>query len=388
MSWKKIGENKYRRELEKTIDGERYRISRTVETKLKGLQLKAFLNQKENEYLNELKLKANDKNLIAEMNIVELCNWHISNADIEQNTIDSYKRYIKRPAEFFKSKPASSINEKDIKLFFKSLDKEISKSTKKPLSAKTKKNYKTYLHSLFNVLVEKELIEKNPCRNISIYVQKQTVKDKFYSPDEIKECVDKLSKYSTTKYTLTFVLCVLGGLRPSEIQGLKWGKLTLSKKEMLIDTALVKTDIGYIEKCTKNEEIRTISLPGIAISLLRVHLEDEKIKRTKLNIKTSLQDSYIFTNDNYQHVGESTFRDYWRNFCERHNIRYVCPYGLRHTTATILALNKFSIRAIANQMGHRCLETTGIYIHVVEEERKEISSVLENAIGNKIISIG
>lgn len=384
MSWKKIGKNKYFREVEKTVNGERFRKSKTVTTNLKGLQLKSFLNSEENKLLKELEHVSAGTEKLAKMTIVELGEWYIEHGNIQENTKDSYRDYIhNRTANYFKNKKACKITQKEIKEFFKFLDNEVSEKTGRPLAQKTKKHYKTTLHKLFNILLEAKIIQENPCQQIKIKVPRQTVKDKYYSPLEVQDCLEKLFKHSTTKYTLTFLLSILAGFRPSEMQGLKWSKINFLKKEMLIDTALVKTDAGYIEKCTKNEETRIIKLNDLAIQLLQKHMESEKLKHKSLKLTNNFTDCYVFTNSRGEHVGANTFRKFWKTFCKNNEIRYVVPYGLRHTTATILAYNNVSIKAIADQMGHRSLETTGIYIHTVEEEKQEILNILDATTSSK-----
>ena len=49
MSWRKIGKNKYKMEVERQVDGERKRKSKTYKTELKGRDLTRFMQAKEND---------------------------------------------------------------------------------------------------------------------------------------------------------------------------------------------------------------------------------------------------------------------------------------------------------------------------------------------------
>lgn len=63
------------------------------------------------------------------------------------------------------------------------------------------------------------------------------------------------------------------------------------------------------------------------------------------------------------------------------------PYGLRHTTATMLAFNNIPLTNIAQQMGHLDTTTTLVYIHAVEEGRKEINNVLNENINVDFLKV-
>lgn len=177
------------------------------------------------------------------------------------------------------------------------------------------------------------------------------------------------------------------GLRPAEARGLKWNKINWIERKILIDESLAATDAGYITKSTKNEEPREIDLIDLAIKLLQIHYSNELEKYKENKITKPIRENYIFTNANGDHIGESTFRNWWYNFCERNNLRYVCPYGLRHTTATMLAFNNIPLANIAQQMGHLDTTTTLVYIHAVEESRKEINNVLNENINVDFLKI-
>lgn len=389
MAYKKLKNGKIRVYGDHTIDGIRYRPSCTVKTNLTGLQLKAFVKSKEIELLEDVKLQASDADKLSRLDIQGACKWYLRIKDLEQNTIDSYNKYInnKRVIGFFKTKKVIAITSADAKRFFKKLDKEISAQTKKPLSQKTKKNYLTYLHAIFQELKEKRIIEENPFSDITVRVPKKLNSNKFYGIEEVKHHINVLSNKAPIKYFLFYVLTVMCGLRPAEARGLKWNKIDWIEKKIYIDQSLAATQVGYITKSTKNEEPRVLDLIDLAIKLLQIHYSDELEKYKENKITKPISENYIFTNANGDHIGESTFRNWWYNFCERNNLRYVCPYGLRHTTATMLAFNNIPLANIAQQMGHLDTSTTLVYIHAVEEGKKEINNVLNENINVDFLKV-
>lgn len=388
MSFRKLKSGKIRVEGDYTINGIRYRPSKLIETQLEGLQLKALVTTIEMELLEETKLIANDPKKLSELDIKDACEWYIKTNNLEQNTIDWYRRYINnRTVEFFKNKKVTSITSADAAKFFNKLDKEISKATNKPLSPKTKKHYLTTLHSIFNALEENKIIKENPFANIKIKVPRKLKNDKYYNIDEVKEHIQVLSEYAPLRHFLYYVLTIMCGLRPSEARGLTWNKINWIEQKVLIDESLAFTTKGYITKSTKNNEPRELDLIDLAIKLLRIHYADELEKYKESKIKINIRTNYIFTNPYGNHIGSTTFKNWWLKFCNRHNLRYVCPYGLRHTTATMLAYNNIPLANIAEQMGHLDTTTTLVYIHAVEEGKKEVRNVLNENVNIKYLKV-
>ena len=83
------------------------------------------------------------------------------------------------------------------------------------------------------------------------------------------------------------------------------------------------------------------------MDLLISHLQNELLKRKSLKVTKNLEDSYVFTNDEYNHIGTNTYLSWYKIFCKRENLRYIPQYCLRHTSATLLAVNSIPIPNIA-----------------------------------------
>lgn len=58
-------------------------------------------------------------------------------------------------------------------------------------------------------------------------------------------------------------------------------------------------------------------------------------------------------------------------FLDRHNIRHLKFRCLRHTSATLLLSNGCDIKTVSARLGHSSIETTNIYVHMLESVDKE-----------------
>lgn len=385
MSWRKTANNKYRIEIETTVNKERFRVSKVVTTSLTGLELKSLMNMEELKLIEELKVKASDPDKISRMTLEEYFNIYLERNDFQESTKDWYRKYMTiRTIDYFGDTPVSKITESDMQDFFKMLRSTISDMTKKHMSPKTISHYRTVLHAIFKSLVEKNIIKTNPVSNILTIMPKRTLNNKFYTPEEVSICVEKLQQFSNKTNLLIFVLLVTTGIRPAEAYGLKWNKIDFQKKQVLIDKTLAKTSKGYIYKDTKTEDTRLLNLTDYLITLLKAHKIDEINKLPK---RKNMENDYVITNSNGRHLGSTYFRNFWKDFCSKHNIRYVPPYGLRHTTATLLAFNNIPMINIARQLGHTNTTTTEIYTHAVDSINAEIKGIMENTIKPKMVVI-
>lgn len=382
MSIRKIDKNKYKIEVEKSSNGERCRKSKTITSDLKGLELKAYLNQEEINLVNLVTEELNNRILnldeLSKYTFREFAEWHIENSSLEQNTIDWYYKYLNnRTFNYFKDMKISNISNQDINKFFIMLKNTKSKQSKKQLSAKTITHYKTILHTIFEDAYKLKLIKENVVNGITIPKPKNSLNDKFYSPEEVNECITKLATYNDKSLLLIFSLSVVCGLRPAELRGLLWNKINFGKKEITIDRSLAATSKGNIYKSTKTGDCRKLMLTDNLIMLLREHKENELVKMHKLKIKTKIEGCYVFTNNKGNPLYAKSVNIRWKNFCEKNGIRYIPQYGFRHTTATMLAFNNIPLPNISQHMGHTNLNTTQIYVHAVDEMNQKIKEVFE-----------
>ena len=83
------------------------------------------------------------------------------------------------------------------------------------LSAKTIKDYVSFVSSVFDYAVSQGVISSNPCRGVSLPSIHQTDKD-FYSLEETERFLELLESESLN-WRLFFTLAIYGGFRRGEL---------------------------------------------------------------------------------------------------------------------------------------------------------------------------
>lgn len=362
MWYKKKRQNVYKIEVEKTIDGKRYRRSKTVQSNLKGLDLKRYLDSVEYKLLESIEKK--DEKIKYEDFVVEF----IDSLNVQPRSIHYYKDFLLgRSLDYFKGKHIESITRRDVDAFIRQLQKATSRTTGKNLSPKTIKHYRDSLRALFNRAKFLEIIDKNPVDGIKIDPVPNQVDGRFYEPEEVEVILQALKKYGEFIYYVFFVFQLYTGCRPSEVYGLMWDRLDFENKTITIDQALVlsRESEGYVLKQTKTGEKRIKPLPDELSELLQ---------------KLPKRGKFVFTNENGRFLEQNAFRRYFKKFCKEHNLKYLPPYAIRHTTGTILSANGIPMANIADQLGHTNTMTTSKYVHATKKINDEASQLLGGVI--------
>lgn len=341
MSWKKISKGKYKLDVERRINGKRRRKTKTVKTDLKGRDLNRYLSSIEDDIYERL---GNDESKdYSEIIYEDFVDLFMGSRVVEGKTADFYRSCLGgHSLKYFSDRKIKEISRADVVEFINTMKKYISKSTGKPLSPKTIKHHRDCLRALFNYAKFLEIIDRNPTEYISLDPVPNQVDGRYYEPEDVDIILEALESEGDYKYYVFFVLELYTGCRPSEIYGLTWEKIDFERGIITIDQALVKSKSagGYVIKKTKSHEVRTKPIPGY-IQVLLTKLKDISLGTT----------DYVFTNAKGDHLGESAFREYFRRFCDQRGLPYLPPYGVRHTTGTLLAAQKIPLPNISKQLG-------------------------------------
>lgn len=366
MSWKKIGKNKYKMDVERQVNGRRKRKVKTYTTDLKGRDLTRFMQAKENEAYDKLG-EPDDVVDYSEITYEDFAALFISSRTVEGKTVDFYEDNLYGHCmDYFRGVKIKSILRADVVAFIKKLQAHISKRTGEPLKPKTIKHHRDCLRAMFNHAKYLEIIDKNPAEYIKLDPVPNQVKGRYYEPEDVDHLLSTLESEGDYKYYVFFVLQLYTGCRPSEMYGLTWDKIDFDRGIITIDQALVKSkSAGYVVKSTKAHDVRTKPMPAYIEVMLK------KLQSISLGVT-----DYVFTNADGDHLGERAFREYLRRFCDRHGLPYIPPYGIRHTAGTLLAARGIPIANVAKQLGHASTQTTTKYIHATQSVDEEAESIL------------
>lgn len=274
------------------------------------------------------------------MAFTDLTEIYMKYSRAKKSSSNSDDAHIKRFEKFFQRKQIRSIKAYDIEEFLEYC-KKVKKQNGKPLSNTTINKGLEILKKMFNIAIDNDLIEKNPCKGVTKLKQKQHV-IRYLTVDEEKRLFEKCKgRNEYLRNIMKFAL--LTGCRKSEILNLKWDNVIL--------------DLEYINIVeTKSNKNRQIPLVKELKNILS-EMSENKISE------------YVFTNPdtlaNYKDISKS-----FNTLCKNANVKNFRFHDFRHTAGTRLTCQGVDIASVKDILGHADVSTTMRYSHAVPKKMR------------------
>lgn len=237
--------------------------------------------------------------------------------------------------------------------------------------------------------------EKTPCA----YVRLPKLKEKSgqaYTITEVKTMLDRARKTGNRNVELLIAICCLaGGLRRSELVGLRWEDITLNDREAFIkvERAIVYTNEGLVEKETKTEagaRIIPIIVDGTVYNIL------QRARKEYLKLQLSHQgfqgDNHVFILNHLPYTPLTPVRIYkiFKQFMAKE-----CPdlpsyrlHDLRHTYFSLCSnIEGFSDLSMISTGGHSTIHNTRRYQHPQLQKMLSDMEKLEQAFDNTVEAV-
>lgn len=264
---------------------------------------------------------------------------HLEAKGAGTNTIKAYRADLGKFASFIGSE-AGSVTAGQIDAFVCELRKSLSPATVKRTVAAVK--------AFYNWLVDTDQIVKNPARMVKIKRGRQSL-PRFLSRQESARLLKEL-ELSNHKHALRdrtiFALMLNTGLRVSEVVNLKASDIQGKRLQVV-------TKGGDVESKFLNKAARDV-------------LDEWLVHRAQI----APESPELFPGQDGPITGEQVRirLAYW---CKKAEVTIISPHGLRHTFATQLLENGADLRTVQELLGHKQLETTAIYTHVVNGRQEQ-----------------
>lgn len=265
----------------------------------------------------------------------------------------------------------SDLRKKDIQAFIKKIGTGDKKN--KGASEKSQKNYKTVISNIYKYAIDNEYVFDNPCKDIKI-VKKETKPRQIYSVEEVQTILNLMAD-EPLKYFLFHILAFFCGFRRGELLGIEWGDISFEERKIKIRRAsLYANDIGTYTSTPKTVgSRRTVVVSGDVIDLLkRYKAEQDEYK--KLLGDAWIDNDRLFTQWNGAPMGTSTPLNWYREFCKKNNIRYLCTHCCRHFNISLMIKNHVDVVSVSAAAGHKDITTT-LNIYAEEFEEANAASV-------------
>lgn len=196
---------------------------------------------------------------------------------------------------------------------------------------------------------------------------------KAYTLEQVRVMLDRAQKTGNrTVELLIGICCLAGGLRRSELIGLRWEDIVLDKSEAYIHVqrAIVEdVDGNLVEKQTKTKagnRIIPIIVDGTVYQILqKARKEHMKLQSSKPDFQGG-NSVFIIDKKPYNRMAPTTLYNIFRRFVKRECPDLPCYrlHDLRHTYFSLCSsIEGFSEMSIISTGGHSTIQSTKRYQH-------------------------
>jgi site-specific recombinase XerD len=208
------------------------------------------------------------------------------------------------------------------------------------------------LNTFFNWMIAEEILDKNPMKGIK--KAKEDRKPRHVASAVITKLLNACDR--TTYVGLRDYICIAlsfdTGIRPSEMEQLLYTDFNFEAYQFTIRAEIAKTRIA-----------RTLPLSKKLIPLIQ--------KLYKMREGNEWNDNIpIFANWNGEPLNRWSWRRRLIHYYEKIGIK-VTPYMLRHSSAIESLRNGANAFYVQTMLGHLDMNTTKIYVNLVESDLKE-----------------
>ena len=187
-----------------------------------------------------------------------------------------------------------------------------------------------------------------------------------------------LAAVAGTRLYAPVFLVLRTGLRRGEILALRWTDLDLSRGTVTVQQSLEQTKAGLRFKSPKSKRSRrTVTLPNVAVEVLREHKREQAEERLALGIGKS---EMVFTRDDGSlWPPDKLSRQFGVVVCQA-GIGHVTSHGLRHGHITNLLREGVHPKIASERAGHASVATTlDLYSHAAENQQHEAAEKVDMA---------
>ena len=333
----------------------RYQIARVIGYEYDGTPVrKSFYGKSKDEalrkyqdFLEEKERKEEAKKHTLFESWAEEWLYTYKEPDVKATTfITTYKRTCNNVIiPFFKGKNLQDITNAEVKRFLNTIKHRSQSSIDKVILC---------MRGIFETAIDNDLIQKNPCRNITCKSEREEEPKRTYDA----ESAEYLCK-AEHKYAFLIHILLRLGLRCSELCGLRWEDIDLEKGIVYIKQALTtESGLIYIDDTKSHSSTRKLPIPEDLLVRFRENAGEGYV--------ATLKGNHIRPD----HFNERQLRSFYNSLGIPKEKR-LTAHELRHTCGTLLYEETKDIYHVSRFLGHSDINiTTKIYVHSEMQEEK------------------
>lgn len=292
---------------------------------------------------------------------------------VKDNTYYSYALVVKNSVvPYFKD---NAVTLQDLEAIH--IQKYYNKKLKEGVSGNTIKHHHANIRKALEYAVKQNWIPYNPASRVELPRIKQ-FQVNFYDDSQIKQLIES-AKNSVIEVPV--LLTAIYGLRRSEVLGLKWDAIDFKKQRITVKrTLVVGNEELLLEDSTKNSSSRRslTLIPKAAEVLLLEHKKQQELKELFGN--EYHDEGFVCTMPDGRPIRPDYISRHFKNLLIEKSLPVIRFHDLRHSSASLLIANGFSLKEVGEWLGHSCITTTNRYAHLLSQATVDMANSVENAL--------
>ena len=231
--------------------------------------------------------------------------------------------------------------------------------------------FHSIMHKCLKYAVALQIIPLNPSDNVML-PKRYKYRGQVYNRTQINVF---LAAALHSPAEAAFVLAATYGLRRSECAGLRWSAIDLRARTMVINHTAVQSGgrVIYADSVKTKSSYRTLTLSDSLkryLSDLRRRQNENRKRYGKKYCKTD----YVCCHEDGSPLRPDYISREFERVCRKAALPRIRFHDLRHSVATILLQQGFSLKQIQEWLGHADIATTAnVYAHVPYVEKISIA---------------
>lgn len=253
------------------------------------------------------------------------------------------------------------------------------KDGKGGLSSKSVRMHINVIRQTLEEAIKNGLLLQNPCRYL-VLPRKQRYQSTFYNVQQLQTLFDTIRDDPLCPL---FKVVPLYGLRRSEVLGLKWDSVDFESKTVTIKHTVSKVTQAVEKDTTKTaSSYRSFPLLPEAAAIFRAE-QAAQTENRRLFGKEYHTSDYIFTWPDGRLISPDHVTRHFSRLLKKHGLPHIRFHELRHSCASLLINEGFTLKDIQDWMGHADIQTTAnIYGHLDVARKQSMADKLGSVLGN------
>ncbi len=264
-----------------------------------------------------------------------------------------------------------------LQTYFDETQKQGRLDGKGAISPASLKQYKNIINQALNEAVKNDLIPSNPCQFVEL-PRIEKYQSSYYNGEQLKQLFCAIENDILAPL---IKITALYGLRRSEVLGIKWDSIDFASRRLTIRHTVAKvTDRVEKDKTKTASSRRSFALTVEAIEIF-TRLKKDKDENRKFFGKGYIESDYVFTWPNGTPFSPDYVTRHFSKLLKKNNLPHIRFHELRHSCASLLLNNGFTLKDVQEYMGHSDIQVTAdIYGHLDTSRKDMLAKGIENCI--------